>query len=95
MKKLLLILSLFITSSSSAEPKFWLSNKIEAGYGKVVISEQITFKEQSITKNTIGVGLKFKLSENVKYETNYFIENSRKNKWATAHILGAKFSFKF
>ena len=92
---MLLILSLFITSPSNAEPKFWLSNKIEAGYGKVVISEQVTFKDQSVTKNTIGIGLKLKLSDNVKYETNYFLENSRKNKWATAHIFGAKFSFKF
>lgn len=95
MKKILLVLALLIPSSSIANPNFWFSNKIEAGYGKLALSEKVTFEDQVFTKNTFGIGLKFKLSDNVKYETHYLLENSKKNNWSVAHILGAKFSFKF
>tara|TARA_Y100000310_G_C20632706_1_gene789491 strand:- start:1368 stop:1658 length:291 start_codon:yes stop_codon:yes gene_type:complete len=94
MKYVLLLFLLISTSSAVAKDKLWFSNKVEAGYGRVFISETVTFKEGLFTKNAFGAGLKFKISDNVKYKTFYLLENKRKHNWAKGHFLGAAIEFK-
>jgi len=95
MKRILLILATLTPTTLYAEPNFWFSNKIEAGYENVFLIEQVTFEDNVFTKNTLGAGIKFKITNKVKCETHYLLENSKKNDWSPSHVLGAKFSFKF
>lgn len=95
MKTILLLIILSTPGLCHPQNKFWFSNKVEVGYGKAFISEQVSFKEGVFTKNTIGLGLKLKVSKKVSYQTHYLLENAEKNNWSLAHILGARFSFKF
>ena len=95
MKTILLLIILSTPGLCHSQNKFWFSNKVEVGYGKVFISEQVSFKKGLFTKNTVGLGLKLKVSKKVSYQTHYLLENTEKNNWHLAHILGARFSFKF
>ena len=95
MKSILLLIILSIPGLCHSQNKFWLSNKVEVGYGKAFISEQVSFKEGRFIKNTIGLGLKLKISKKVKYQTHYLLENAEKNNWRLAHFIGARFNFKF
>jgi len=95
MKQLLIIfLLLLLPLSGAAKDKFWISNKIEIGYDKVFLSEQVAFKSNEFSKNGIAIGLKFKLSEKVKYKTFYLLENARNNNWKNNHFLGVGFDIK-
>jgi len=82
-------------ASCYSQDKLWFSNKIEVGYGKVFVSEQISFKSGIFIKNTVGLGLKFKISKKATYQTLYLLENSEKNHWRPRHHLGARFRLKF
>tara|TARA_Y100000310_G_C20320503_1_gene640513 strand:+ start:181 stop:471 length:291 start_codon:yes stop_codon:yes gene_type:complete len=95
MKQLLFAILLLFPSIAKSQDKLWFSNKIEAGYGKIFISEAVTFKDGLFTKNAFGLGLKFKISDKVKYKTFYLLENKRKNNWAKGHFLGTAIEFKF
>jgi hypothetical protein len=95
MKTILLLIILSTPGLCHTQNKFWFSNKVEVGYGKAFISEQVSFKEGVFTKNTFGLGLKLKVSKKVSYQTHYLLENAEKNNWSLAHIIGARFSFKF
>jgi len=86
---LFIILFLSFPFSSAAKDKFWISNKIEIGYGKIFLSEQFSFD-----KNSFGLGLKFKLSDKIKYKTFYLLENARNNNWKNNHFLGIGFDLK-
>ena len=95
MKSILLLIILSTPGLCHPQNKFWFSNKVEVGYGKAFISEQISFKEGVLIKNAVGLGLKLKVSKKVSYQTHYLLENAEKKNWRLAHILGARFSFKF
>jgi hypothetical protein len=94
MKQLLFAILLLFPSFAKSQDKLWFSNKIEAGYGKIFISEAITFKNGLLTKNAFGAGLKFKITDKVKYKTFYLLENKRRNNWTNDHLLGVTFEFK-
>jgi len=94
MKHILLLFLLISTSSAVAKDKLWFSNKVEAGYGKVFITEAVTFEEGLFTKSAFSAGLRFKISDNVNYKTFYLLENRRKDNWINGHILGAAIEFK-
>ena len=94
MQKLIFLAVLMFSTCALAKDKLWFSNKTEIGFGKVFISEAITVEEGYLTKNALGAGLKFKISDNVKYKTFYLLENKRKNNWANGHFLGAAIEFK-
>ena len=91
---LIILLFLLLPLPSAAKDKFWISNKIEIGYDKVFLSEQIAFKSNEFSKNGIAIGLKFKLSKKVKYKTFYLLENTRNNDWKNNHFLGVNFDIK-
>ena len=94
MKYLLFVATLLLPLAISAQPKLWFSNKIEVGYGKLFIAEQVTLEEGVFTKNSVGLGLKFKVSKSVGYKTFYLLQNSKKYNWAREHFLGAALSLK-
>ena len=94
MKPLLFTLLLFLPYSAMANDKFWFSNKIEIGYDKIFLSERVLFEENKFIKNGIAIGLKFKLSDNMKYKTFYLLENARNNSWKNNHFLGMGFDLK-
>ncbi len=95
MKTILLLIILSTPGLCHSQNKFWFSNKVEVGYGKVFISEQVSFKEGRFIKNNIGLGLKLKVSKKANYQTHYLLENAEKNNWRLVHIIGARFNFKF
>ena len=95
MKSILLSIILSAPGLCHSQNKFWFSNKVEVGYEKVFISEQVSFKEGVFVKNTVGLGLKLKVFKKVNYQTHYLLENAKKNNWRLTHIIGARFSFKF
>ena len=94
MKHILLLFLLISTSSAVAKDKLWFSNKVEAGYGKVFITEAVTFEEGLFTKSAFSAGPRFKISDNVNYKTFYLLENRRKDNWINGHFLGAAIEFK-
>ena len=94
MKILILFILLFISPSVSAQSKFWVSNKIEVGYDKIFISDQVTYSLGKFTKNGFATGLKFKLSNNTKLKTFYLLENTANNNWKNNHFLGIKLDLK-
>ena len=63
MKTILLLIILSTPGLCHSQNKFWFSNKVEVGYGKAFISEQVSFKEGVFVKNTVGLGLKLKVSK--------------------------------
>ena len=95
MKNILLLIILSTPGVCHSQNNFWLSNKIEVGYGKIFISEQVSFRDGVLEKNTIGLGLKIKVSKKVNCQTHYLLENSKNNKWSLAHAFIARFNFKF
>ncbi|MDB4348889.1 hypothetical protein OAA64_01040 [bacterium] len=95
MKTILLLMILSTPGLCHSQNKFWFSNKVEVGYGKAFISDQVSFKEGVFVKNTFGLGLKVKVSKKVSYQTHYLLENAEKNNWRLAHVIGARFNFKF
>jgi len=94
MKQFLFILLLLFSIPAASHPKFWFSNKAEIGFGKVFINETVTVKEGIFTKNRLATGLKFKVSDTIRYKTFYLLENKRKNNWAKDHFLGAMLEFR-
>jgi len=92
MKYLLFVVILLLPLAISAQPKLWFSNKIEVGYGKVFIAEQVTLERGVFTKNSVGLGLRFKVSKSVGYKTFYLLQNSKKYKWASEYFLRAALS---
>ena len=95
MKTILLLMILSTPGLCHSQNKFWFSNKVEVGYGKAFISEQISFKGGTFIKNTVGIGLKLKASKKVSYQTHYLLENAEKNNWCLSYFVGARLSFKF
>lgn len=94
MKLILCIILLILPCSVGAEPKLWFSNKFEVGYDKVFVGEKVTIDNGVFVKSSLCAGLKFKLSDSVQYKTFYLLQNSKKQKWANEHFLGAEISFK-
>ncbi len=94
-QSLLMMLVLFLLPvSSAAKDKFWISNKLEIGYDKAFISNQLTFDREQFVKNSAAIGLKNKLDKNVSIKTFYLLENAIKHDWKRNHILGIQFDFK-
>ena len=94
MKMLILFLVLFISSIALGQDKFWVSNKLEVGYDKTFISNQVTFNRDEFTKNGLAAGLKFKVADNINLKTFYLLENSLKNNWKNDHFIGIKLDLK-
>jgi len=91
----IILFTLLLSVSVQAKPKFWVSNRIEAGYDKLYIGESITFQEGVFTKSALAFGLRFKISHEAKYKAFYLLENTKENKWQNSHFLGASLNFKF
>ena len=94
MKQFLFIFLFFIPVITSAQPKFWISNKVEIGYDNLFITEQVTFEKGTFSKNSTGLGLKFKISKTIGYKTFYLLQKSKKFKWANDHFLGVTLNLK-
>jgi len=94
MKMLVTIFVLLLSSSAVAKDKLWISNKLEIGYGKIFISEQVRFDRNEFTRNRIASGLRFKISDTATFKTFYLLENALKNDWKNNHFLGTKLEFK-
>jgi len=94
MKQLLIILVTIFPLSALGNPKFWFSNKVEAGYEKIYISEQVTFEDGVFIKNATGLGFRFKMSKKIGYKTFYILENCKKNDWKMYHFIGISLSLK-
>ncbi len=86
--------SLIFAFPAMAQDKFWISNKIEVGYSKTFISNQIKFNQDEFIKNDFAVGLKFKLTDTSIIRTHYLLENSLRNAWKNNHFLGIKLNIK-
>tara|TARA_R100001443_G_scaffold110016_1_gene121701 strand:- start:143 stop:433 length:291 start_codon:yes stop_codon:yes gene_type:complete len=95
MRVFLFIILLAIPSQPRAEPAFWISNKVEAGYGKIFLGEKITIERGMLVKNSISTGLKFKILKNIEYRMFYLLENSKRNSWLACHFAGTSLSMKF
>jgi hypothetical protein len=78
-----------------AQPTYWMSARVEMGYGKAYISQNIKFEKATIIKNSTSVGLKFKLFKEAEYKAFYLLEKPKKNNWSCEHFLGASLNFKF
>jgi len=94
MRILTIAFILLLSSSASAKGKFWLSNKLEVGYDKVFISNQVRFDRDELTRNSLASGLRFKVSDTTTFKTFYLLENALKNNWKNNHFLGAQIQFK-
>jgi len=91
MKNVLLIISILcFTSPILANNKFWISNKIEAGYDRIYISEKVTFNSDEFTKNAVDLGLKFRLFDDIKMKTFYQMKHSLRNDWKKDDVFGMK-----
>ena len=91
----ILFLPMLIPASATAKDKFWVSNKIEIGYDKVFLSDQVRFDRSEFTRNSLAMGLRFKASDTTNFKTFYLLENARKHNWDHNHFLGAQFELKF
>ena len=76
------------------QSKLWISNKIEAGYDKVFISNQVRFERNEIVRNSLASGLRFKVSDTTNFKTFYLLEHAQKNNWNPNHFLGAQLELK-
>ena len=94
MKFTIPILILIFSTYAHANDKFWISNKIEMGYNKVYVSEQVTFKGGEFIKNSLSSGLRFEITKQAMLKTFYLLEHAAKNNWKNDHFVGAKFQFK-
>ena len=94
MKILVPLFLLLFSSPAMASGKFWISNKLEIGYNKTFVSNQVSFNRDEFTKNGFAAGLKFKLNDITNLKTFYLLENSLENDWKNNHFLGIKFDFK-
>ena len=94
MKILIPIFMLLLSLPVAAKDKLWISNKLEIGYDKIFISNQVRFDRDEFTRNSLATGLRFKVSDTANFKTFYLLENARKNNWDHNHFLGAQFEFK-
>ena len=94
MRILVAIFVLLLSLPAVAKDKLWISNKLEIGYNKVFISEQVRFNRNEFTRNSLAMGLRFKVSDTTNFKTFYLLENALKNNWDHNHFLGAQFEFK-
>ena len=78
------------TSPIFANNRCWISNKIEAGYDRIYISEKVTFNNNEFTKNAVDLGLKFRLFDDIKMKTFYQIKHSLRNDWKKDDVFGMK-----
>ena len=95
MKTAIIFFVLMLSSTAVAKDKFWVSNKIEVGYDKIFISDQVRFDRNEFTRNSLAMGLRFKVSGTTNFKTFYLLENARDHNWDHNHFLGAQFEFKF
>jgi hypothetical protein len=89
-----IIVLLLITPPAFANDKFWISNRLEVGYDKVFVSNQVRFDRDEFTRNRLAAGLRFKISDITSFKTFYLLENARKNNWDANHFLAAQFELK-
>ena len=94
MKTLIVTLLLLISSTADAKGKFWVSNKLGVGYDKIFISNQVRFDRDEFVRNSLAVGLRFKVSDTTNFKTFYLLENALKNDWKNNHFLGAQLELK-
>ena len=93
---MLVLLSLLLSSQSFAKDKdkFWFSNKVEVGYNKIFISNQVRFDRDEFTKNSLAAGFRFKVSNTTSFKTFYLLENSLKEDWHAHHFLCGQLELK-
>ena len=89
-----IIILALMTPPAMARGKFWISNKLEVGYNKAFISNQVRFDRNEFIRNSLAAGLRFKVSNTTNFKTFYLLENARKNNWNHNHFLGAQFELK-
>lgn len=94
MKILIVIFLLVLTQPVDANGRFWISNKLEVGYDKAFVSNQIRFDRDEVTRNSLASGLRFRVSDTTTFKAFYLLENVRKHSWKSDHFLGAQFEFK-
>jgi hypothetical protein len=94
MRMLIPLFLLLFTQPTFARGKLWVSNKLEIGYDKVFVSNQVTFDSDKFTKNGFAAGLKIKLSDDTSLKAFYLLENAFKDNWKNNHFLGIKFDLK-
>jgi len=94
MKILTLVFVLLLSSVALAKDKFWVSNKLEVGYGKIFISDQIRLDNNESIRNSLAIGTRFKVSDAAAFKTFYLLEKASKDDWKNNHFLGAKFELK-
>ena len=85
---------LLLSSSVAAKDKFWISNKIEIGYDKVFVSEQVSFNRNEFIRNSLSTGIRVKLNDNTNLRTFYRLENASKHAWKNDHIVGLQLNLK-
>ena len=88
------MLVLLLSSESIAKDKFWVSNKLEVGYDKVFVSNQVTFDRDEFIKNKLAMGLKFRVSDSINFKTFYLLENEADRAWKNNHFLGVTLNLK-
>jgi len=93
--KILTIVFLILFSVQAfAKEKFYISNKLEVGYGKAFVSNQVNFDGEEFLKNSLTAGFKFKISDTAGFKTFYLLENTLNNSWVNNHFLGAQLELK-
>jgi len=94
MKQALLVILLLLPAPTFAQDKFWISNKVEVGYGNIFLSEHVHFEKNEFIKSNTAMGLKLKLSDSIKCKIFYLLENAQNNKWKKNHFLGMSLNLK-
>jgi len=94
MKIIILFFLLLFAAPAFAKGGFWVSNKLEVGYNKAFVSNQVTFNRDEFTKNGFATGLKFKLNDSTNLKTFYLLENAFKDNWKNNHFVGIKLDLK-